>query len=56
MEACWAGSARARVNTWAAFLGVGGGGPEVGAVALRERRVRSFEESGVMTSKKNKKY
>ena len=39
----------------AAFLGGGGGGAEVGAVELRERGVRSFEESGVMTPIRNKK-
>lgn len=49
METCWADSARARANMRAAFLGGGGGGAEVAAEELRERGVRSFEESGATT-------
>lgn len=39
----------------AAFLGGGGGGAVVGAVELRERGVRSFEESGATTPGRDKK-
>lgn len=49
METCWADSARARANMRAAFLGGGGGGAIMGAVELRERGVRSFEESRATT-------
>ncbi len=56
METCWADSARARANMRAAFLGGGGGGGAVvGAVELRERGVRSFDESGAKTSSSDTK-
>lgn len=56
METCWADSARARANMRAAFLGGGGGGwAEVGTVELKERGVRSFEESGAMTPSRDTK-
>lgn len=56
METCWADSARARANMRAAFLGGGGGGGAVeGAVELRERGVRSFEESGATTPSRDTK-
>lgn len=55
METCWADSARARANMRAAFLGGGGGGAIMGAVELRERGVRSFEESGATTPGRNTK-
>lgn len=55
METCWADSARARANMRAAFLGGGGGGAEESADELRERRVRSFEESGATTPSRDTK-
>lgn len=57
METCWADSARASANMRAAFLGGGGGGggAVAGAVELRERGVRSFEESGATTPSRDTK-
>lgn len=55
METCWADSVRAKANMRAAFLGGGGGGAEVGAVDLRERGARSFEESRPMSPSRDTK-